>query len=133
MTTRPNPLSAQELVQLNDAESFLHMKNSSAYNKLIVMLKLWMNVALDDLETNPHPRMDSYYRNRWVERKALVNAIQGYVDNIIAKRRDTLAEILREIGLPESVIEQNMDMSFDFLTHSVMGGPNGNDTTTTRR
>lgn len=118
---RPD-ISPQDIAQLNESEAFLQMQKSKPFNQVLVMLEMLVASALITLENEQNPQMDSYRKIVWAERKRTRDAIVSYVDQVIAKRRDAIVELLRDYGVPDDLIERNMDMSFESLL-TKMGGP----------
>lgn len=127
---RPMAIPESEIAQFNLEQQFLKLQQDTAYNRVLEILREAIALAERDMRTNPNPRMDSHYLNRWRERKAMYEFQVDYVDGVVNHRRARLKQLLVEIGFSEDVAEHRKDESTEFL-NSFFGGPNGNTSTST--
>lgn len=125
MTVKPG-LSPDQLRQIQDAERMQALRHDLSFNSVMGMLKECVDAAHTELERNENPRLDAWYKHIWLERKKMLDAINTYIDLVTQKRRDAVAELLRELGVPEDRIARNLDLSFQDLSFLNPEASNGN-------
>lgn len=118
MSTRPLPLSPDDLGLLNTAEEMLQLSQTPAFRKFLAVMQQAVDAAHNELTANQDPRFDAHLARVYRERRQVLDFANQYMAAVIAKRRDTIKELLRNMNIPESMVERNQDISLNFLnTH----------------
>lgn len=113
---RPTNLSPQQLAELIEAERIQKLRNQPEFNKILLVMKSAVDSALAELEANDIPRLAHAYALRWRERKHMYDAIQNYIENVSAQRREEVKAILESLGIHDpDVLERNENMMFSDL------------------
>lgn len=132
MATNPNSLlTPLDLAVFHEAERIGGLRSSPEFNKILLVHKSLVEVALKALEDNRQPYLTAELTLRWQERKFVYDYINQYIDSVIAKRRDKVRELFEAAGLDAETIDRNLDASLDFLSPKGNGhaNPNAADTT----
>lgn len=124
---RPAPVTAEELAEITRAERIGKLRSLPEFNRILMVMEAAVDAALRELEMNDVPRLDAIYKLRWRERKFMLDSINSYIDTVAAQRKDTVMELLREMGITDpDLLEKNADMTFAQLNpDNIFGGPNG--------
>jgi hypothetical protein len=120
-----SPLSHEEMRNLQEAKELGDLRKLAAFNKLMLVGNAAVEAARDQVLYNPDPRMKDALVAEYRAFHKLMRFFNEYIDGVINKRRDVVAELLRSVGISEDVIANNLDSSLDFLMpQDLNGGPN---------
>jgi hypothetical protein len=114
MNRGPN-LTEDELRKLKDASDIKDLDASPGFKHIRNLLDGAVQAALEAIDSNKDPRLDTAYVNVWRERKFMRDVIERYIDGVRNNRREVVRSLLEELGFSPEQIEHNLDMDLEFL------------------
>jgi hypothetical protein len=127
MATDPNAImSPEDLATLHESERIQKLRALPEFNRIIVIMQKAVLAAQIAAENNQQPMLSHELLLRWQERKLMLDTINQYIDNVIAKRRNAIRDLFESVGIDQNLIERHQDASLDFLNAIIKRGTNGN-------
>lgn len=121
----PNPIVTEDELQLfHESERIGALRKQPEFNRILMVMQQAVDAAQEAMERNRQPYLVHELTLRWQERKTMLDFINLYIDNVVAKRRQNIRELFESLGIDPELIDRNLDSSIDFL-RTALRGKNG--------